>query len=89
MMGNIGKKLKNHCSNLSISAEQIVENGLPHFNVEITPPQTSEPEGATCLPDVVPKPLALKHRPSLSAQMSSSLDTDSSLAETSPLFQVG
>ena len=59
----------------------------PHFNVEITPPQINEPEGATCLPDVVPKPLAFKHRPSLSAQMSSSLDTDSSLAETSPLFQ--
>ena len=34
--------------------DQSVEEDTPHFNVEITPPQTSEPEGATCLPDVVP-----------------------------------
>ena len=40
---------------LFISTEdQSVEEDTPHFNVEITPPQTSEPEGATCLPDVVP-----------------------------------
>jgi hypothetical protein len=66
------------------------------FNVEITPPPTCSssnsnqpPDGATSLlPDVVPKShrRLLKHRPSLSAQLSSSLDTDSSLAET-PLFQ--
>ena len=55
------------------------------FNVEITPPPTTI-DGATCLPDVVPKRL-LKHRPSLiSAQMSSSLETDSSQPDT-PLFQ--
>ena len=34
--------------------DQSVEEDTPHFNVEITPPQISEPEGATCLPDVVP-----------------------------------
>ena len=34
--------------------DQSVEEDTPHFNVEITPPQTSEPDGATCLPDVVP-----------------------------------
>ena len=62
------------------------------FNVEITPPQSSGaavPDGATSLPDVVPKisHRLLKHRPSLiSAQMSSSLETDSSQADT-PLFQ--
>ena len=72
------------------------------FNVEITPPQASCPnnnhrnvtltasevDGASCLPDVVPKinHRLLKHRPSLiSAQMSSSLETDSSQADT-PLF---
>ena len=38
----------------TVQEDQSVEEDTPHFNVEITPPQTSEPEGATCLPDVVP-----------------------------------
>lgn len=55
------------------------------ISFEITPPTENLVDGATCLPDVVPK---VHQRPSLisSNTMSSSLETDSS-SDTPLLFQ--